>query len=138
MKRLTFLLTLLICLPFAISAQHSDKLQQAFTAEEIAAIEAQDVNEIAFLEFMVDRAATVQTMRGDISSMPNITELNSLAKNSNIPEVNANNFNLETFNPLAYEIDLDNEVHYYRIGDTDQVVQILSEQRTRHLFDSGQ
>lgn len=138
MKRLTFLLTLLIALPLAISAQHSEKLQQAFTAEEIAAIEAQDVNELAFLEYMVDRAASVKTMSGDISSMPNISELNSLAKNADIPEVNAQNFNIESFNPLAYDINLDNEVHYYRIGNTDQVVQILSEQRTRHLFDSGQ
>lgn len=138
MKRLAFLLTLLIGLPLAISAQHSEKLQQAFTAEEIAAIEAQDVNELAFLEYMVDRAATVQTMRGDISAMPDISELNSLAKNDDIPEVNAENFDLETFNPLAYDINLDNEVRYYRIGNTDQVVQILSEQRTRHLFDSGQ
>ena len=138
MKRLTVLLTFLIGLPIAMSAQHSEKLQQAFTQEEIAAIEAQDVNELAFLEFMIDRAATVQTMRGDISAMPDISELNSLAKNDDIAEVNAENFNLEAFNPLAYEINLDNEVHYYRIGETDEVVQILSEQRTRHLFDSGQ
>lgn len=138
MKRLTFFLTLLIGLPLAISAQHSEKLQQAFTAEEIATIEAQDVNELAFLEFMVDRAATIQTMRGDLSAMPDISELNTLAKNADIPEVNAENFDIESFNPLAYDIDLDNEVHYYRIGNSDQVVQILSEQRTRHLFDSGQ
>jgi hypothetical protein len=138
MKRLTFLLTALIILPFAMSAQHSEKIQQAYTAEEIEAIVAQDPNELAFLEFAADRMAERQTMRGDLSSMPEISELNAQRKNSSIPEINASNFSLATFNPLAYSINLDNEVHYYRIGDTDQVIQVLSFQRVRHLFDTGQ
>lgn len=138
MKKLTILLAAALILPVLAIAQQSDKIQQAFTQAEIDAIIAQDPNEMAFLEFMADRAVQVQTMRGDISSLPEIGELNALAKNDDVPEVTAENFDPETFNPLAYDIDLENTVHQYRIGDTDQVVQILSKNRTRHLFDTGQ
>lgn len=138
MKKLTILLTAALILPVLASAQQSEKIQQAYTQEEIDAIVAQDPNEMAFLEFMADRAVNVQTMRGDISSLPEISELNTLAKNDDIPEVTAENFDPETFNPLAYELDLENTNYQYRLGDTDQVVQILSENRTRHLFDTGQ
>lgn len=138
MKRLTFLFATLLFVPVLLSAQGSEKIQQAYTQAEIEAIVAQDPNELAFLEYAADRMAERQTMRGDISSMPEISELNALRKNNDIPEVNASNFNLTTFNPLAYDIDYDNKLHQYRIGDTDQVIQILSFQRVRHLFDSGQ
>lgn len=138
MKHLTFLFAALFIVPVMMHAQGSEKIQQAYTQAEIEAIFAQDPNELAFLEFAADRMTNRQTMRGDISTMPDISELNSLRKNSAIPELNATNFNLLEFNPLAYDINLDNEVHYYRIGDSDQVIQILSFQRVRHLFDSGQ
>ncbi len=138
MKKLIILLVAAFVLPVLASAQQSDKIQQAYTQEEIDAIVAQDPNEMAFLEYMADRAVNLQTMRGDISAMPEISELNALKKNASIPDVNAENFSAETFNPLAYNLDLENTVYQYRLGDTDQVVQILSENRTRHLFDSGQ
>lgn|SRR5690554_5994678 len=138
MKKLTLLLAVVIMVPVAAMAQQSSKIQQAFTQEEIDAIVAQDPNEMAFLEYMADRAVTVQTKNGDISSVPDISELNSLKKNNNIPDVDASNFSVETFNPLAYNLDLENNVLYYRLGDSNQVIQILSENRTRHLFDSGQ
>jgi hypothetical protein len=48
--------------------------------------------------------------------------------------LNAQNFNKDTFNPLLYNLDLDNKLAYYRIGDTGQILQILSEQRCRSLF----
>lgn len=138
MKKLTLLLAVVIMVPVAAMAQQSSKIQQAFTQEEIDAIVAQDPNEMAFLKYMADRAVTVQTKNGDISSVPDISELNSLKKNNNIPDVDASNFSVETFNPLAYNLDLENNVLYYRLGDSNQVIQILSENRTRHLFDSGQ
>lgn len=138
MKKLTILLAAALFLPVLASAQQSEKIQQAYTQAEIDAIIAQDPNEMAFLEFMADRAINVQQMRGDISSIPDISEINALAKNDDIPEVTAENFDAETFNPLAYNLDLENTVHHYRLGDTDQVVQILSKNRTRHLFDTGQ
>jgi len=138
MKKLIILLLAAFVLPVVASAQQSSKIQQAFTQEEIEAIVTQDPNEMAFLEYMADRAANVRTMNGDISAMPEISELNALKKNASIPDVNADNFNVETFNPLAYNLDIENTVYQFRLGNTNQVVQILSENRTRHLFDSGQ
>jgi len=139
MKKLTILLAAVLFVPVISSAQQSsEKIQEAYTQAEIEAIVAQDPNELAFREFMADRAATVQKKRGDLSSLPNITELNDIKKNENVADITVENFDIESFNPLAYELDLENTVHHYRIGDTDRVVQILSENRTRHLFDSGQ
>lgn len=138
MKKLTTLLAAALIVPVLATAQQSEKIQQAYTQEEIEAIVAQDPNEMAFLEYMADRAVQVQTMRGDISSLPEISELNDLAKNNDIPEITAENFNAESFNPLAYDLDLENTNYQYRLGDTDQVVMILSKNRTRHLFDTGQ
>lgn len=138
MKKLTILLAAALIAPALATAQQSEKIQEAYTQAEIDAIVAQDPNEMVFLEYMADRAVQVQTMRGDISSLPEISELNALAKNEDIPEVTAENFDAETFNPLAYNLDLENTNYQYRLGDSDQVVMILSKNRTRHLFDSGQ
>lgn len=139
MKKLTILLTAVLFVPLLSSAQeYSDKIQEAYTQAEIEAIVAQDPNELLFREYMADRAASIQKRRGDLSSIPNITELNDIKKNDNVADITVENFDIESFNPLAYELDLENTVHQYRIGDTDRVVQILSENRTRHLFDSGQ
>ncbi len=138
MKKFIILLVAVFVFPVLASAQQSDKIQQAYTQEEIDAIIAQDPNEMAFLEYMADRAVNMQTMNGDISALPEISELNALKKNSSIPDVNAENFDAEAFNPLAYNLDLENTVYQYRLGNSNQVVQILSENRTRHLFDSGQ
>lgn len=138
MKKLTILLIVAFIAPVLAIAQQSSKIQEAYTQEEIDAIVAQDPNEMAFLEFMAERAVSVQAMNGDISAMPEISELNAQKKNSAIPDVTAENFDAETFNPLAYNLDLENNIFQYRIGETNQVVQILSENRTRHLFDTGQ
>lgn len=137
MKKLITLLAVALCVPVLSMAQYSEKIQAAFTPAEIEAIVAADPNEMLFLEYMADRSATMQKRRGDISAMPEISELNDLRKNENIAEINAENFNIETFNPLAYDLELENTVQYFRIGDTDNVVQILSKRRTRHLFDNG-
>lgn len=137
MKKIILIFALAAAIPVIGMAQASEKVQQAFTQAEIDAIVAQDPNELEFLGYFANRAANMQTMRGDISSMPEISTLNALAKNANVPEINAGNFDIATFNPLAYNLDFDNEVYHYRIGDTDQVVQILSEQRVRFLFDNG-
>ncbi len=138
MKKLTILLALFIVAPAVTMAQESSKIKQAYTPAEIEAIVAQDPNELAFLEYMADRAVSVQTRTGDLSSVADISTLNSLKKNANIPDVTADNFNVETFNPLAYDLDIKNNIFYYRLGDSNQLIQILSENRTRHLFDSGQ
>ncbi|TVR40436.1 MAG: hypothetical protein EA392_04100 [Cryomorphaceae bacterium] len=137
MKKLLTALSVALLIPFFSMSQANEKLQQALSQDEIDAIAAQGENEIAFWNYYANRAATVQTMTGDLSSMPEISELNSLRKNQNIPEVNAGNFNANAFNPMAYNLDIDNQVYYYRVGNTDQVVQIMSEQRIRHLFNNG-
>ncbi len=137
MKKLLTAFSVALLIPFFSMAQANEKLQQAFSQEEIDAIAAQGQNEIDFWNYFANRAATVQTMTGDLSSMPEISELNSLRRNQNIPEVSAGSFNADAFNPLAYDLDLDNQVYYYRVGNTDQVVQIMSEQRLRHLFNNG-
>jgi hypothetical protein len=127
---------LLMALPFMALAQQTSKLEQAFTAEEIAAMKATDAKEVAYLEFKADKIYNVQDLAGrkDISDLPDISEINAKAKNAETLELNAENFNKETFNPLLYNLNLDNQFEYYRIGDTGQLLQIISEQRCRSLF----
>jgi len=127
---------MLMALPFMAIAQQTSKLEQAFTAKEIAAMKASDPKEVAYLEFKADKIYNVQDLAGkkDISETPDISEINALAKSADTPELNAQNFDKDTFNPLLYNLDLDNKFAYYRIGDTGQILQILSEQRCRSLF----
>lgn len=127
---------LLMALPFMAIAQQTSKLEQAFTSEEIASMKAADAKEVAYLQFKADKIYNVQDLAGkkDISSIPDISEINAKAKSADTPELNAENFNKETFNPLLYNLNLDNQFEYYRIGDTGQLLQIISEQRCRSLF----
>lgn len=120
-----------------VEAQHSDKLTEAFTAAEIEAIAAQDPNELLFLEYFAEHATSVQRMRGDLSSLPDISELNQLAKNESIAPISAENFDKDSFNPLAYNLDIEHDMPQYRLGNSDRVVQVLSKPRARHLFDNG-
>jgi len=127
---------MLMALPFMAIAQQNSKLEQAFTSEEIASMKASDPKEVAYLEFKADKIYNVQDLAGkkDISDFPDISEINAKAKSSNTPQLNAENFDKDTFNPLLYNLNLDNQFEYYRIGDTGQILQILSEQRCRSLF----
>jgi hypothetical protein len=127
---------LLMALPFMAIAQQTSKLEQAFNSKEIASMKASDPKEVAYLEFKADKIYNVQDLAGkkDISETPDISEINALAKRADTPELNAQNFDKDTFNPLLYNLDLDNKFAYYRIGDTGQILQILSEQRCRSLF----
>lgn len=127
---------LLLALPFMAIAQQSSKLEQAYTANEIATMKAADAKEVAYLEFKADKIYNVQDLAGkkDISDLPDISEINAKAKNADTPELNAENFNKDTFNPLLYNLNLDNQFATYRIGDTGQLLQIISEQRCRSLF----
>lgn len=130
-------MSVVLLAPLMADAQYSDKLTEAYTAAEIAAIAAQDPNELLFLEFVAEHCTSVQRMRGDLSALPDISAINELARNENISPITAENFNIETFNPLAYNLDLENNMPQFRIGDSDRVVQILSKPRARHLFDNG-
>jgi hypothetical protein len=134
MKKILSLM--LMALPFMAIAQQTSKLEQAFTTEEITAMKATNPKELAYLEFKADKIYNVQDLAGkkDISNIPDISEINSKAKSADTPELNAQNFNKDTFNPLLYNLDLDNKFAYYRIGDTGQLLQILSEQRCKSLF----
>jgi hypothetical protein len=127
---------MLIALPFMAIAQQTSKLEQAYTKEELASMKATNAKEVAYLEFKADKIYNVQDLAGkkDISDLPDISEINALAKSADTPALNAQNFNKDTFNPLLYNLDLDNKLAYYRIGDTGQILQILSEQRCRSLF----
>lgn len=136
MKKLIFMCAILVA-PLMAEAQYSSKITEAYTQAEIDAIVAQDPNELLFLEFMAEHATSVQKMRGDLSALPDISTLNALAKNENIAPVSAENFDLETFNPLAYNLDLEHDMPQYRLGDSDRVLQVLSKPRARHLFDNG-
>ena len=127
---------LLLALPLMAIAQQTSKLEQAFTSEEIAAMKASNAKEVAYLEFKADKIYNVQDLAGkkDISSIPDIAEINAKAKSADTAELNAENFDKESFNPLLYNLSLDNQFEYYRIGDTGQLLQIISEQRCRSLF----
>jgi hypothetical protein len=134
MKKIVSLL--LLALPLFAIAQGTSKLEQVYTAEEIATMRAADAKEVAYLEFKADKIYNVQDLAGkkDISSTPDISEINAKAKNPNTPALTAENFDKDTFNPLLYNLDIDNKFEYYRIGDTGQLLQIISEQRCMSLF----
>ncbi len=136
MKKILSLLMMAFLMPLISMAQESSKLEQAFTKAEIEEMRAADAKQVAYLEFKANNIYNVQDLAGkkDISSIQDISAINAKAKNPGTPEITAANFNKDTFNPLLYNLDIDTKFDYYRIGDTGQLLQIISEQRCKSLF----
>lgn len=130
------LFTLMFISITVVSGQSLTKVNQAFSSEEIAIMKNANPEELSFLEFKAEHCVIVQDLSGkkDVSDIEDISTMNKYARNANEVQIKGNNFVLEEFNVLLFDLDLKNKKAYYRIGDTGQIMQILSDERCRELY----
>lgn len=121
----------------ALFAQTNSKLAEAFTPEEIASLEKSNPSELSFLEFKASQCVFVQDLSGkkDISDMADIQEINKYARNGKEVKIVPSELNQSNFNVLMFDLGSDHNMMYYRIGDTGKLLQILSEERCRALYE---
>lgn len=134
MNRVILSAVAVVFLTSLCGAQSNNKLQEAFSAEEISKL---NESEKAYLVYKADRCYAVQDLSGkkDISTFPDVSELNDKAvKELNTP-ISSDQFEAASFNPVLFDFGKNAKMAYFRIGDTGKILKIYSEQRCRSLFE---
>jgi hypothetical protein len=67
--------------------------------------------------------------------MADIQEINKYARNGKEVKIVPSELNQSNFNVLLFDLGSDHNMMYYRIGDTGKLLQILSEERCRALYE---
>lgn len=136
MKNALFVFLLSLSFPFLAVAQNHSKLEQAYSAEELADIKAKGVSHLAYLEFKANNCYSTQDLSGkkDVSEQTDITALNALKVSAEVADINGTNFNKDTFNPLLYKTEQIKNMAYYRVGDTGVMLKLFSEERCQSMF----
>jgi len=130
-----FIILIFISLPILALAQTS-KLEKAYTTEEIAQMKVNNPEEVAYIEFRANHGFYFQDMKGvkDISGYQDISEINVFALNAQVEILTADNFSIETFNPILYDFGSDDQPKYFRIGDQGMLLLVMADKDCRDLF----
>jgi len=133
MKKL--ITTIILALPVLVFAQ-STKLEEVFTPNEIAQMKASNSEELKYLEFRANHGFYFQDMSGvkDISGYQDISEINAYVRNNQVEILTAENFSIETFNPILYDFGADDNPKYFRIGDQGKLLLVMADKDCRDLF----
>lgn len=128
--KMRIVLVLFALLPFAaISQEANSKVKAAFTSAELAKM---SVEEIEYLNFFSDNAVIVSNAGEKAQSIAVSGELS--LKNGSV--LSAPSVDVANFNPLLFTIKvLPNEYGYYRIGDSEYIVTVMSEARLKVLYE---
>lgn len=137
MKITSTIVLFLLFASSALLAQTNSKISEAYTPEEIASLEKSNPQELSFLEFKALQCVFVQDLSGkkDISDINDIQEINKYARNGKEVKIVPAELNQSNFNVLMFDLGPNHNVMYFRIGDTGKLLQILSEERCRALYE---
>lgn len=137
MKITSIIVLFLLFASSALLAQTNSKISEAYTPEEIASLQKSNVQELNFLEFKASQCVFIQNLSGkkDISDMADIEEINKYARNGKEVKFVPAELNQSNFNVLMFDLGADHNMMYYRIGNTGKLLQILSEERCRALYE---
>ncbi len=113
----------------AISQEANSKVKAAYTSAELAKM---SVEEIDYLNFFSDNAVIVSNAGEKAQSIAVTGELS--LKNGSV--LSAPSVDIANFNPLLFNLKvLPNEYSYYRIGDSECVITVMSEARLEVLYE---
>lgn len=133
MKKLFIMLAIVMISSFTMAQEVSEKVEAAFSPEEIQELQ-QDPEQLEYWNFYADNVFVYNV---DAKNWQDFDDISTLQpKSDNTPVLTTENFDPETFNPLLYDIELeDKEIQYFKIGDTGEVLMIYSHLRFDVLFD---
>ena len=116
MKQLLIAVCLIVA-AFTASAQASEKVKQAFSAQELA---QKSNDEVAFLNFYADKCYVVHESGKTGQTYPLLSTV-------------APSFTMDSFNPLMVQGSRDQH-RFFTVDGTNKVVQLYSESYARILF----
>lgn len=125
-----------VFLPAIVVAQQSSKLNEVYESHELEQLEATNPEAIKYLEFKANHCFAVQDLSGkkDIAELPDISELNKNTEHSKAPELNQENFDADSFNPLFYDVEGKERTGYYRIGETGVLLKVFTEESCKSYY----